>query len=291
VAVATLAATMSNAAPALAATGVPISGAGSTWAQNLVDQWRRDANQLALAQVNYAGTGSADGRTQFAAGTVDFAVTDLTYAEAGEPAPSRALTYLPTVAGGLSLAYNLTIGGTRVTTLRLSGASIAGIFTGTISSWDDLRIARDNPGMHLPHLAITAVVRSDGAGDSYRLSDYVRRVAPTAWSSYCVAAGQAASCPATTTWPTAAPSGLVRFPGALGVVGYTALPGNNGAITYAASSYALNANVPMAKVLNDGGYFVAPGPQNVSLTLLNAQLTAEGLPDPATVVHATDPRS
>jgi hypothetical protein len=74
-------------------------------------------------------------------------------------------------------------------------------------------------------------------------------------------------------------------------VGYTALPGSNGAITYAASSYALNTNVPMAKVLNDGGYFVAPDPKNVSLTLLNAQLTAEGLPDPASVVHATDPRS
>ena len=290
VAVATLAATVSAGTPAQAA-GAPISGAGSTWAQNLVDQWRGSASQLGLAQVNYAGTGSADGRSQFGAGTVDFAVTDLTYAEAGEPAPSRASTYLPTVAGGLSLAYNLTIGGTRVTALRLSGASIAGIFTGTISSWDDLRIAQDNPGLHLPHLAITAVVRSDGTGDSYRLSDYVRRVAPAEWSSYCVAVGQAASCPATTTWPAPATSSLVRFPGALGVVGYTALPGSNGAITYAASSYALNANVPMAKVLNDAGYFVAPDPQNVSLTLLNAQLTAEGLPDPASVVHATDPRT
>jgi len=67
------------AQPATAAvTFVPISGAGSTWAQNAVDQWRRDVTQFGI-QVNYSATGSADGRNQFRNVTVDFAVSDVPY--------------------------------------------------------------------------------------------------------------------------------------------------------------------------------------------------------------------
>jgi phosphate transport system substrate-binding protein len=289
-AVATLA-TTTNAAPALAVTGVPISGAGSTWAQNAVDQWRRDAFLLGLGVVNFAGTGSADGRSQFSSGTADFAVTDLTYAEAGETAPTRAFTYLPMVAGGLSIAYNLTVAGSRVTALRLSGPTIAGIFTGAITAWDDPRIVRDNPGLHLPHLAVTAVVRSDATGDSYRLSDYLRRTASATWSAFCTAAALGANCPATAQWPTPAAAGLMPMPLALGVAGYTSLPTSNGAITYVATSYALNASLPSAKVRNAAGWFVGPEPQYVSLTLQKATLTADGPPDPASVVGATDRRS
>ena len=61
------------ALPAQAVNYVPISGAGSTWSQNAIDQWRRNVNQYGL-RVNYAGTGSSDGRNQFRNGTVDFGV-------------------------------------------------------------------------------------------------------------------------------------------------------------------------------------------------------------------------
>jgi phosphate ABC transporter phosphate-binding protein len=290
VALATLALTTANTATA-AAVSSPVSGAGSTWAQNAVDQWRHDTGVLGLGTVNYSGTGSSNGRSQFASGANDFAMTDLGYAEAGETLPSRALTYLPMVAGGLSLAYNLTGAGGRVTALRLTADDIAGIFTGAITTWDDARLAHHNPGLALPHLRITAVVRSDAAGDSYRLSDYLKHATPAAWSSFCVAAGLGAGCPATSLWPTPSGAGLVAQVGALGVSGYVAQPSTNGSITYVGTSYAVNAGLPSAKVLNHGGYYVGPVAGNVSLTLLAATLSADGVPDVSSMIGSTDPRT
>jgi len=130
-----------QAAPsALADVFVPISGAGSTWSQNAVDQWRRNVAQYGLT-VNFQGTGSSDGRNQFRNGTVDFAVSEIPYGlkDSGviDQPPPRGYAYMPIVAGGTSFMYNLTIGGKRVTNLRLSGPVLAKIFTGVITNWSD----------------------------------------------------------------------------------------------------------------------------------------------------------
>ena len=98
---------------------VPISGAGSTWSQVAVDAWRADVRASGVV-VNYAGTGSTDGRSQFIQGTVDFANTEIPFQNPPEPGqqaevPSRPYAYLPIVAGGTSFMYNLTVGGQRVT--------------------------------------------------------------------------------------------------------------------------------------------------------------------------------
>ena len=85
---------------------VPISGSGSTWSQNAVDQWRRNVNNLLGIVVNYAGNGSTAGRNDFRFGQVDFAVSEIPYGwtEGGvlEVPPDRAFGYVPFVAGGLS---------------------------------------------------------------------------------------------------------------------------------------------------------------------------------------------
>src|SRR5690349_19692275 len=104
---------------------VPISGAGSTWSQVAVDAWRADVRASGVV-VNFAGTGSTDGRSQFIQGTVDFANTEIPFQNPPEPGqqaevPSRDYAYLPIVAGGTSFMYNLTVGGKRVRDLRLSG--------------------------------------------------------------------------------------------------------------------------------------------------------------------------
>ena len=115
---------LNAASPAQAAGYVPISGAGSTWSQNALDQWRRNVDQFGI-RVNYQGTGSSDGRNQFRNGTVDFAVSEIPYGlkdgNVIDQPPIRKYAYMPIVAGGTSLMYNLTISGKRVTNLRLSG--------------------------------------------------------------------------------------------------------------------------------------------------------------------------
>jgi ABC-type phosphate transport system substrate-binding protein len=294
VAASTIALTMLASAPVSAVTVTsPISGAGSTWAQNAVDQWRKDVNVLGI-RVNYAGTGSSDGRNQFRNGTVDFAFSDIPYGLASggvvDPPPDRQFAYVPMVAGGLALAYNLSVGGSRVTSLRLTNDDIAGIFTGTITWWDDAGIAAHNPGLAMPHTAITPVVRGDGSGDSYYFSDYVKHAAPAAWSSLCVAAALGADCPATSIWPTSPGAAFVQQAGSLGVSGYVSLPTSDGAITYVANSFAVNAGLPRAKVLNHGGFYVGPTSANVSLALLDGQMTADGFPDVASILADTDPR-
>src|SRR6202171_6872543 len=103
-------------------TYVAISGAGSTWSENAINQWRRDVIPLGL-RVAYFGTGSSEGRRQFLNGTVDFAASDIPFQfspEDGSP-PERpaagSYAYMPVTAGGTVLMYNLTINGQRVTNL------------------------------------------------------------------------------------------------------------------------------------------------------------------------------
>jgi ABC-type phosphate transport system substrate-binding protein len=114
----------------------PIGGEGSTWAANALDQWRLGGNE----PVNYAAVGSTQGRADFRNGTVDFAVSELEYGP-GDPPPSRDFAYLPLLGGGTAFAYNLRIGAP----VRLSGDTIAKIFTRAITSWDDPAIRTENP--------------------------------------------------------------------------------------------------------------------------------------------------
>src|SRR3954470_23205356 len=185
VAVAMVAMSVALAAPAMADSYVSISGAGSTWSQVAVDAWRADVRASGVV-VNFAGTGSTDGRSQFIQGTVDFANTEIPFQNPPEPGqqaeiPSRPYAYLPIVAGGTSFMYNLTVAGQRVTDLRLSGATLSKIFTGEITRWSDPAIKADY-GKALPDIPIIPVVRSDGAGATAQFALYMRSQTP---SVYC----------------------------------------------------------------------------------------------------------
>jgi len=271
------------AVPASAADSyVPVNGAGSSWSSNAVDQWRRNVEQYGM-RINYASTGSSDGRNQFKAGTVDFAITEIPYGltDGGvvDTPPTRGFVYLPIVAGGTAFMYNLTAGGKRITNLRLSGEAVAGIFAGTITSWDDPAIADDNPSIRLPKRKIVPVVRSDGSGSTAQLTTWLASQHRSVWDAYCKAAGRSTPCGVTSTYPVIPGRGFVAQPNSQGVAGYVAQTGNEGTITYVEYSYALKTGYPVAKVLNQAGYFVEPTASNVAVGLLKATIdTDEGSP-------------
>ncbi len=282
VSVVVVAAGLLAAGPAQAESYVPVSGAGSTWSQNAVDQWRRNVNQYGLT-VNFAGTGSSDGRQKFKDGNVDFAVTEIPYGITDEgtgisdPPPTRPFAYMPIVAGGTSFMYNLTIGGNRVTMLRLSGETIAKIFTGVITTWNDAAIKADNPGLaqYLPALKIVPVVRQDGSGTTAQLTTWLSTQYSSLWNDYCGRAGRATPCSTTSYFPTISGSGFVGQTGSLGVSGYVAQDQANGSLTYVEYSYAVNQGFPVAKMKNSAGYYVSPSASNVAVGLMGASINSD----------------
>ncbi|MFQ3562574.1 phosphate ABC transporter substrate-binding protein PstS [Streptomyces gramineus] len=253
----------------------PIAGAGSTWAENAVDEWRRAVNQYGM-RISYAGTGSSDGRRQFLSGTVDFAVSDIPFqtnptdGSAAERPASGSYAYMPIVAGGTVFMYHLTVNGKRVTNLRLSGDVVTKIFTGVIKTWDDPVIKADNPGLQLPHRTIVPVVRSDGSGSTAQFTMWMANQHKALWSAYCAKVGRSGSCGQTSYYPTV--SGMIAQSGDLGVAGYVAQNYGEGAIGYVNYSYAINARYPVAKVLNHAGYYTEPTPSNVAVSLLKAKI-------------------
>jgi phosphate ABC transporter phosphate-binding protein len=264
------------AAPASAEPGyVPVSGSGSTWSSNALDEWRRNVKQYGM-QINYDPQGSSFGRAQFRAGVADFAVSEIPYGlrDGGvlDTPPPRKYAYMPIVAGGTSFMYNLKIGGKRVTQLRLSGEVLAKLFTGVITNWSDPAIKADNPGLTLPARKVVPVVRSDGSGSTAQLATWLATKYPALWDAYCKRAGRQTPCGVTSNYPLVAGSGFVAQSLSLGVAGYVRQEANEGTITYVEYSYARNSGFPVAKVLNKAGYYIEPKAQPVAVGLLRAQI-------------------
>jgi phosphate ABC transporter phosphate-binding protein len=269
---------VATAGSAAAATSyVPISGQGSTWSENALDQWISDVQQYGM-RINYDGNGSTQGRQAFIAGTTDFAASDIPFqtnpddGSAPEIPTPNSYAYMPVTAGGTVFMYNLTIAGHRVTNLRLSGQNIAKIFTGQITNWNNPAIAADNPALSLPNEPIVPVVRSDGAGSSYEFSQWMISQDPSVWNTFCNATGRAPTCGPTSFWPTTRTLPMIAQSGDLGVAGYVAQNYAAGSIGYVEYSYALNAKFPVVNMLNAAGYYTEPTPQNVAVSLLQAQI-------------------
>ncbi len=291
-----------SAWPAGAASYVPISGEGSSWSANALDQWIADVQQFGM-RVNYTANGSTQGRQDYISGLTDFAASDIPFqtnptdGSAPEHPQSGSYAYMPITAGGTVFMYNLKIDGQQVTNLRLSGENIAKIFTGQINNWDNPALAADNPGLTLPDQSIVPVVRSDGAGDSFELTEWMISQYPSVWNAYCSSSGRAPACGPTSFYPTV--TGMIAQSGDLGVAGYVSQSYADGSIGYVNYSYALSDHFPVAQILNSAGYYTEPTPQNVAVSLLSAQVNTSNPNDPATyltenlsgVYTDTDPRS
>jgi ABC-type phosphate transport system substrate-binding protein len=157
---------------ALAAVGASaqnINGAGATFPNPIYTKWFSEYNQLhPSVKINYQSIGSGGGIRQVSEGTVDFGASDGPMTDQQLQSAKVKVMHIPTVLGAVVPVYN--IPGINKE-LNFSGDVIADIYLGTISKWNDPRIAKDNPGANLPDKAILPVYRSDGSGTTYiRLS-------------------------------------------------------------------------------------------------------------------------
>ena len=278
-----------------------ISGEGSSWAANAIDAMRVNVKQYGIT-VDYARTGSTAGRRAFLDGNVDFAASDIPFqfhpqdGSAEEKPTAGTYAYIPVTAGGTSFMYNLVINGQRVTNLRLSGENVSKIFTGIITMWNDPAIQADNPGLVMPARTVVPVVRSDGSGSSAQFSLWMINQYPDLWNDFCNRSGKAPACGETSFYP--ALPGMISQAGDDGVAGYVSQGFAEGAIGYVNYSFALSTAFPVVKVLNKAGYYTEPTPENVAVSLLQAQIN-DNAADPTVyltqklegVYNDTDPRN
>ncbi|WP_157156894.1 phosphate ABC transporter substrate-binding protein PstS [Diaminobutyricimonas sp. LJ205] len=288
------------AMPSHAATWEVITGTGSTWSQNALDQWRSNVASNYGMTVNYSGVGSSAGRRDFIQGSIDYAVSEIPFQSRPEDnsapeTPPRGYAYMPIVAGGTAFMYHLNIGGKRVTNLRLSGETITKIFTGKITKWNDAAIAADNPGLAMPDKGIVPVVRSDGSGSTAQFSLWMSKQHPSLWNEFCASVNRPNPCGLTSQYPLF--GNAKGQSGSSGVAGYVSQNYGEGAITYVEYSYALESGFPVAKVLNASDHYVEPTADSVAVALLQAQInTNAGSADYLTqildgVYNSTDPRT
>jgi phosphate transport system substrate-binding protein len=192
-------------------------------------------------QVNYSGVGSGDGVTDFESGSVDFAASDVPMQAADlakVPAASGPVIQVPDILGGVAVSYNLPgVSGH----LKLDAATIAGIFQGTIKTWNAAPIAALNPGVKLPSNAIVPEVRADSSGTTYIFTDYLAKAAGTAWTL---------GTSKTITWPSVA----VQTPKNSGVA--SSIQSTPYSIGYIELGYAIQNKFSYAAVKNAANFVV-----------------------------------
>jgi len=176
--------------------------------------------------------------------------------------------HIPTCVGAVVLAYNLD----GNPTLRFDARTVGDIFLGTITRWNDSRIAALNPGVKLPDLPITTIHRSDGSGTTSIFTNYLSVAVPT-WKSK-VGAGKSVS------WPVG-----LGGKGNDGVAGLVSQ--NRGTIGYVELVYAISSKLPYATMRNSSGNFVVA---SLASTGRAAQVQ---LPDDLKVLlmNSSDPQS
>ena len=305
-----LAAMLAASVPALATpagASEPINGGGSTWSAVAIQQWQSDVARQNLT-VNYQATGSTAGRQGYTAGTYDFAVSEIPfqakyctnpadpntcYDEQTQPGLlARPYLYMPIVAGGTSLLYNIQIEGQRFTHLRLDPVTLTKIFTGGITNWDSPAIAADNPGVQFPNLQIQPVVRSDGAGTSYQFTAFLAYEDPGDWNAFCRRAGIAQTpCPPTSQFPYSALPNSQAVDGSDGVANWVGAPYNNGSIGYAEAAYGYTNGIPLASLRNAAGVYTQPNPYAVAVALTRAVINADHTQNLYGVYANPDPRT
>ncbi|MEQ6900551.1 phosphate ABC transporter substrate-binding protein PstS [Nocardioides sp. YIM 152588] len=266
-----------------------IEGTGSTWSELIVQKWIADVNANGM-KVVYTGGGSSKGRKDFAQSTNDFAISEIPYQGVDENGNAdksdRPYAYLPIVAGGTAFTYQLKIGGELVRNLRLSGETIAKIFTNQITNWNDPAITADNNGRAFPSLAITPVVRSDGSGTTAQFTTWMDDQYPSIWRPYFGHSGL------TSYYPRKSGSRMVAQAGSDQVMNTVKGFAGNGTIGYVEYSYPVNASYPVVKVLNKAGYFVEPTQYNTAVALTKAKINPTTLTQELDGVYVNpDPRA
>jgi phosphate transport system substrate-binding protein len=216
-----------------------LNGAGATFPNPIYQKWftQYSASHPGV-QINYQSLGSGAGIRQITAGTVDFGASDGPMTDEQLSQVKGKLLHIPTVLGAVVPAYN--IPGVRQE-LKFTPELLAGIFLGKITNWNDPAIARVNPGVRFPNLAIVVAHRADGSGTTYVFTDYLSKVSPE-WNSKV---GRNTSV----KWPVG-----VGGKGNEGVAG--TIQQIEGSVGYVELIYAVQNHIPYGVVRNKAGVFV-----------------------------------
>ncbi len=236
-----------------------INGAGSTFDYPAFTKWfEAYAKMDSHVRFNYQSIGSGGGQKLLLNQTVDFGASDAPMTDASlSKAPGKIL-HLPVVAGGVAIIYHLP-GDPK---LKLDGDTLANIYLGNITKWNDPKIASLNPGVSLPDLPIIVVHRSDGSGTTFIFTDYLSNVSRV-WAD---TVGKSTAV----KWPAGIGLGAKGSEGVAGQVKQL-----SGAIGYAELAYADQNKIPYADVKNAAGNFIAPAPDSVSAALATATIPAD----------------
>lgn len=215
-----------------------LTGAGATFPYPIYSKWFSEYSSAHPGvQVNYQSIGSGGGIRQVTAGLVDFGASDMPMTDDMLASSKVKLIHIPTVLGAVVPIFNVP----GVSDLRLSGATLADIYLGKVTNWNDGAIAKDNPGVHLPDQKIVVVHRADSSGTSFIWTDYLSKVSKD-WAS---GPGKGTS----PGWPTG-----VGGKGNEGVAGLVRqIPG---AIGYVELIYALQNKISFGEVKNAAGNWV-----------------------------------
>jgi len=198
-----------------AAQAQKLTGAGASFPYPIYSKWFSEYSAAHPGvEINYQSIGSGGGIRQVTSGLVDFGASDGPMNDEQLAASKVKLIHIPTVLGAVVPIFNIP----GVNDLRFSADSLADIYLGKITMWNDPRIAKDNPGVNLPAQKIIVVHRSDGSGTTYIFTDYLSKVSKE-WADG-PGKGTAVSWPVGVSGAqNAGVAGLVRqLPGAIGYV-------------------------------------------------------------------------
>ncbi len=234
-----------------AAAATDISGAGATFPYPIYAKWADAYKKDTGVGLNYQSIGSGGGIKQIKAKTVTFGASDMPLKP--EDLKAAGLLQFPMIIGGVVPVVH--IAGIGPGQLHLDGATVAEIYMGDITKWDDAKIKKLNPTLKLPSTAIAPVYRSDGSGTNFLFTDYLSKSSPKFSSSI----GEATSV----QWPIG-----IGAKGNEGVANMTTQ--TDGAIGYVEYAYAMQNKMAYADLRNKAGAVVAPSAEAFQAAAANA---------------------
>ncbi|HEY0758539.1 MAG TPA: phosphate ABC transporter substrate-binding protein PstS [Acidisarcina sp.] len=243
---------------------VQITGAGSTFVYPVMARWVENFDQAHPGtQINYQSIGSGGGIEQVKTKTVDFGASDAALSDQ-QLAAMPPVIQIPESAGPVCITYNLP---DLKQPLQLSGETLAAIYLGKVTNWQDQAVKRDNPGVSLPNVALVVAHRAEGSGTTSIFTSYLAAVSGE-WQSK-VGKGTSVS------WPTG-----VGGKGSEGVTGQ--IRNSPGAIGYVELTYAEQNKLPVAAIRNLADKYVLPSTASTTADI-NAW-TAQLARDPRTSI-------
>jgi phosphate transport system substrate-binding protein len=228
-----------------------ISGAGATFPYPIYAKWADAYKKLTGVGLNYQSIGSGGGIKQIKAKTVTFGASDMPLKP--DDLQAAGLLQFPMVIGGVVPVVH--IKGIEGGQLHLDGATVASIYLGDITQWDDPQIKRLNPKLALPSTAIAPVYRSDGSGTNFLFSDYLSKASPKFKSTI--------GANTSVQWPAG-----IGAKGNEGVANMTTQ--TDGALGYVEYAYAKQNKMAYTLLTNKSGAVVAPSADSFQAAAANA---------------------